>query len=166
MEYEIKSNKTMRKKTRQISRQKKIKKRSKSINRSKQAIPWSSLSSSSVPSLAAARLFRKRIAFKHTFIFTTAHSLLSVPHLAATRPLVRSRTSKFTWESIRTSARIRVLKVAGRAFGPKAIWETMSVATLEKSKCNWASILFDYHGNLIALKNEIYWLIYDGSQRC
>ena len=140
MKYAINISKRNKKKTRQISKQKKTNKMTKSLNRNWNKIPRSWLSSSSVPSLAAARTFQKRIAFRHTFIFIMEHSPSSVPFLAATRPLVRSKTWKFIWESTRTSDLISVRRVAGKAFEQRAIWGTMSVATLEKSKCNYGPV--------------------------
>ena len=156
MKYGIKISKLKKIKTTQISKQKKTNTMTKSLNRSWNK-PRSRLSSSSVPSLAAERPFQKRIAFRHTFIFIMEHSPSSVPFLAATRPLVRSKTWKFIWESTKTSDLISVRRVAGRALEQRAIWETMSVATLEKSKCNLSQYFIWLSG-----KFKCWWKKYTG----
>ena len=96
---------------------------------------WQRLRSLPVRSPAAIRSSHVRFAFRPTCTFIMGHNPLSAPIQTAARPSVRNKISRSMSGFTKIRGPIRARRIVVRASGRRETCVTMSVATLEISKC-------------------------------
>lgn len=108
-----------------------------------------------VRSQAAIRSFLVRFAFRPICTFITGHSPSSVHIQTATRPSVRSKTSRSISGFTKISGPMRVLKAAVRASGQRETCVTTNDATLETSKYFDLSSLDVFEARLLSTSWDV-----------